>query len=180
MTGLVVSVGGLTESLVKASSACLLSHLASYTPVELEQFALALLGVFKRHALDDRVTVPLLTMVDLLFCTCVLEPLLGVEPVTSQLLALTRAEMKKTQNVKKLRAGVEVLCGLMLAAGEVRRKALSSLMLYICHRSVFCSPFILSCDPMTLLVPLFVKVVCSQAHRLPFPSRGRCLVCRSM
>jgi hypothetical protein len=58
LSGLVVSVGGLTESLVKASSACLLSHLAECDDEQVHAFCAALASVLADNAGDDRVTVP--------------------------------------------------------------------------------------------------------------------------
>jgi hypothetical protein len=129
----VVSVGGLTESLVKASSVCLLEHLSVYSEADLHVFFSTILAVFRLHTTDDRVTVPVLNTIDLLFCNGVLDPLMKSVELTTELLALTRVELKTT-NVKKIRAAIDVVCGLIVAPSEVRRKALSSLMLSLCHK----------------------------------------------
>jgi len=134
LTGLVISVGGLTESLVKASSASLLEFLKASDPPQVQAFFATLLEVFKDNATNDRVTVPVLNAVDLLFCNGVLDPLIADSDTAAELLNLTRAELRKSANVKKIRAGVDVVCTMVLGPPEVRQKALASLMVYLCHK----------------------------------------------
>ena len=60
LLGLVVSVGGITERLVRAARDSLFSLLAKMSEEQLEEFSASLLAVFKSHQKVDRVTVPLL------------------------------------------------------------------------------------------------------------------------
>ena len=70
-----VSAGGLTETLVKASTGALLAHVRSLQAAAsqglgafgLVAFARALVAVYTQYAGDDRVVVPLMRTLDRLF-----------------------------------------------------------------------------------------------------------------
>lgn len=50
-----MSVGGLTESLVKAASAALLAYLSDLSAGDMELFGRDVLTVFQNHVHDERV-----------------------------------------------------------------------------------------------------------------------------
>merc|ERR1711871_1931773 len=80
VAGFIISVGGLTESVVKHSSAALLQWAKAIKRQQrgklgLARFADTLLGLFTSHAKDDRVIVPLLKTLDLLLSNAVFDGL---------------------------------------------------------------------------------------------------------
>lgn len=72
LTGLISSAGGLTESLVRHSSTCLIQYM-DQLPIEstegpsLEILFKTLVNIFIRNEKQDRVTVPLLDVLGLLY-----------------------------------------------------------------------------------------------------------------
>ena len=110
LTGLVVSVGGLTESLVKYSSSSLLEYLGVLEEGELAEFGNEILNVFKRNQGTSRITIPTLKCLDLLFCHGTLEEILanGELPFAQSLLDLCKTEITKCSDVKKLNCAVDV------------------------------------------------------------------------
>eukprot|EP00833_Pecoramyces_ruminatium_P007537 jgi/Orpsp1_1/1181569/evm.model.c7180000077737.1 len=68
LTGLIISVGGLTESLVRDSSTPLLKFISELPKdnMTINDFIESLLSIFVSYLNDDRVIIPLLTVLDLL------------------------------------------------------------------------------------------------------------------
>ena len=64
LLGLTVSVGGLTERLVKFSSASLFNEIKSLERDGLEKIAASIVSIFKSNQKNDRVTVPLFKFLD--------------------------------------------------------------------------------------------------------------------
>ncbi|GAN10993.1 tubulin-specific chaperone D-like [Mucor ambiguus] len=72
LTGLISSAGGLTESLVRHSSSCLIEYMDSLPTTEpadpsLEAIFTALLDIAVKYEKQDRVTIPLLDVLGLLY-----------------------------------------------------------------------------------------------------------------
>lgn len=136
LLGVIVSVGGLTESTVRHSSASLLSYLKSVTGSSdtLDPFADTLLTLFRDHHKDTRVVLPLLKTLDLLLSNAVFDVYLTSEghPFPGSLLTLVKDEIKKSRDAKKILASVNVFCDL-LQFPAVRRSTLIQLMLLLCH-----------------------------------------------
>lgn len=135
LLGLVVSVGGLTESLVKHSSISLLEYLRQIKMEQLTLFASTLLLVFKAHQKNDRVTVALLKTADLLLSNGCLEAAEVPEDrsFAVQFLELCKAEISRCGDAKKLITSVAVFCGLLQFA-SVRRGCLSQLAILLGHK----------------------------------------------
>nr|KAJ3417659.1 hypothetical protein HK105_000960 [Polyrhizophydium stewartii] len=149
LTGLVVSMGSLTESLVRHSSSALVEFLgtlpraldASETPNDvLERVHVldALVQVFVAHHKDERVSVPVLETVDVLLNSAMLTADDARQVV--HIFELTKTEVFKSKNVKKLAAAIKVFAGLAAlvdAADEgvaaVQTKSLKQLVLYLAH-----------------------------------------------
>ena len=66
--GMCVSAGGLTESLVRASSDCLLLYISQHQDddVEMDHFSANILHILRNYQRDDRVVTPMLKMLDIL------------------------------------------------------------------------------------------------------------------
>jgi hypothetical protein len=74
LTGLIVAAGGMTESLVRYSSATLIEYVnllptdsSPEIKISLTDFAKSLLDIAKHFEKQDRIFVPLLEVIDLLF-----------------------------------------------------------------------------------------------------------------
>ncbi|XP_021918529.1 tubulin-specific chaperone D [Zootermopsis nevadensis] len=138
LLGLVVSVGGLTESVVKHSSSSLFSYLKAHhsNSLELERLCKTIIEIFRHHQYVDRITIPLFEFLDRLFssgCVCsVLEN--PRSTFASDVLNHTKLEIGKTREVTKLRGSVNVLCHLVQVNGEVSRRSLVQLCIFLCNR----------------------------------------------
>ncbi|XP_016070936.1 PREDICTED: tubulin-specific chaperone D [Miniopterus natalensis] len=137
LLGLAVSVGGLTESTVRYSTQSLFAHMKGIQndPQALENFSGTLLQVFEDNLLNDRVSVPLLKMLDQMLAHGCFDIFTTEEdhPFCVKLLALCKAEINKSKDVQKLRSSIAVFCGMAQFPGGVRRKVLLQLLLLLCH-----------------------------------------------
>ncbi|KXS12028.1 ARM repeat-containing protein [Gonapodya prolifera JEL478] len=161
LTGLIVSAGGLTESLVRHSNTCLLDFVAALPtrpnetmtpfsgatfalhpslpqyPFSLVDFFSSIVEVFNRNKGTDRVIVPLFEVVDTVVSSGVVTRMEDVS-VFVDLLELTIKELKKTKDVKKITAGVKILCSCATfttgsRVHDVQRVALSGIVVYLLH-----------------------------------------------
>ncbi|XP_062936877.1 tubulin-specific chaperone D isoform X2 [Cynocephalus volans] len=137
LLGLVVSVGGLTESTVRHSTQSLFEYMKGIQsdPQALESFGVTLLQVFEDNLLNDRVSVPLLKTLDQLLANGCFDIFTTEEnhPFCVKLLALCKEEIKKSKDVQKLRSSIAVFCGMVQFPGDVRTKVLLQLLLLLCH-----------------------------------------------
>ncbi|KAI9025982.1 tubulin folding cofactor D C terminal-domain-containing protein [Phycomyces nitens] len=141
LTGLISSAGGLTESLVRHSSACLIEYMNSL-PIEkdgqndgatLQDISMTLLAIFAKNEKYDRITIPLLDVIGLLYESGTL-PKLADETIHSKILAYTRRETFRCKNIKKLVSAIKVYLGLVLLQNTVvKTKALQQLLSYLVH-----------------------------------------------
>lgn len=79
MLGLTASVGGMTERLVKASTAAMFSVLDSMDRGQLDKVCDSILAVFAENQKNDRVTSPLLKFLDQLLTSGYLDEILEDE-----------------------------------------------------------------------------------------------------
>nr|XP_055174280.1 tubulin-specific chaperone D-like [Nyctereutes procyonoides] len=137
LLGLAVSVGGLTESTVRYSTQSLFEYMKGIQndPQALEGFGGTLLQLFEDNLLNDRVSVPLLKMLDQMLANGCFDLFTAEQdhPFGVKLLALCKEETRKSKDVQKLRSGVAVFCGMVQFPGDVRRKVLLQLCLLLCH-----------------------------------------------
>lgn len=132
LMGLVVSVGGLTESLVRHSRAALLGFLSSQPDEELEAFLAASVKVFSCDS--DRVIVPLLHTMALLFEHAALDAVLAKrEDLSLALITHTKSALASS-DVKKIMAAVDVLCGFVQISEQCRKRSLAQLVVMLCHK----------------------------------------------
>ncbi|XP_021566886.1 tubulin-specific chaperone D [Carlito syrichta] len=153
LLGLVVSVGGLTESTVRHSSQSLFEYMKKIQsdPQALGNFSRTLLQVFEDNLLNDRVSVPLLRTLNQMLANGCFDIFTTEEdhPFCVKLLALCKEEIKKSKDIQKLRSSIAVFCGMVQFPGDVRRKVLLQLCLLLCH------PF-----------PLIRKTTASQVYEM--------------
>jgi len=135
--GLVVSIGGLTERLVKNSSESMFGELRNMNQEQLESFSTSLLSVFKKHQKVDRVTVPLFKFLDQLLTSSSLESILDekTNQFSFQLFTLCKAEITKSGDPNKIMSSGDVFCQL-LQSGDTNtvKKCLVQLSIFLCHK----------------------------------------------
>jgi len=135
--GLVVSIGGLTERLVKNSSESMFGELSNMNQKQLESFSTSLLSVFKKHQKVDRVTVPLFKFLDQLLTSSSLESILDekTNQFSFQLFTLCKAEITKSGDPNKIMSSGDVFCQL-LQSGDTNtvKKCLVQLSIFLCHK----------------------------------------------
>lgn len=136
MLGLVVSVGGLTESLVKHSSAALFQHLKAQPTDELERLADIILKIFAEYQNVDRIIIPLLTFLERVLSSNYFHPVLEnpTSNFAADILKMVKEEIARTTDTKKLTVSVDVFCQLIQVRGEVSRRSLVQLSIMLCHR----------------------------------------------
>lgn len=138
LTGLIASAGGLTESLVRHSSSCLteyMDNLPINEPADpsLEAIFKTLLDIFTKYEKQDRVTIPLLDVVGLLYES---ETLSRIEndALHLKLFTLVKRETFKCRNVRKLLSAIKVYIGLIsVNNSQVKIKALQQMLSYLVH-----------------------------------------------
>ncbi|XP_069810141.1 tubulin-specific chaperone D isoform X2 [Dendropsophus ebraccatus] len=137
LMGLAVSVGGLTESTVRYSSQSLFDYLRSIQSDAdaMDAFSKTLLQVFRDNQHNDRVSIPLLKMLDQMLANGCFELFTQEEnhPFASELLALCKEEIKRSKDTQKLRSSTAVFCGLIQFPGDIRKKVLFQLLLLVSH-----------------------------------------------
>ena len=135
--GLIVSIGGLTERLVKNSSESMFAELRSMNKSQLESFATSLLAVFKKNQKVDRVTIPLFKFLDQLLTSSSLESLLEEEAnqFSFQLFSLCKTEIIKSGDPNKIMSSGDVFCQLLQSTDtNTVKKCLVQLSIFLCHK----------------------------------------------
>lgn len=137
LLGITVSVGGLTESTVRYSSQSLFDYLRTIQTDEqpLKEFCDLLLQLFQDNRRNDRVSIPLLKMLDQMLANGCFEMFTEEEnhPFALELLSLCKEEIKKSKDIPKLRSSIAVFCGMIQFRGDIRKKILFQLFVLLCH-----------------------------------------------
>ncbi|DAZ95162.1 TPA: hypothetical protein N0F65_012416 [Lagenidium giganteum] len=149
VSGLVVSVGGISESVVKASRSALLDWIRRHIEAKniglLRNFANVLVELFHRHSQDDRVIIPLMKTWAILLESSVMSFLFtegnsgdgqresGAD-FGERLYQGLRGELLKTTSIPRLIAGISVLTGLLPSCKETETKALRALIMFMGHK----------------------------------------------
>lgn len=134
LLGLAISVGGVTERLVRQSSASLFKELESMNQAQLEHFGRLLIKLFKAHQKDDRVTLPLLKCLDKILSSGWLQAILASD-FSFDLFTLVKTEITKCGEPNKLVASIEVFCNLIQAENSSTvSKCLVQLSIFLCHK----------------------------------------------
>uniref|UniRef100_A0A2K5F6I2 Tubulin-specific chaperone D n=1 Tax=Aotus nancymaae TaxID=37293 RepID=A0A2K5F6I2_AOTNA len=133
LLGLVVSVGGLTESTIRHSTQSLFEYMRGIQsdPQALGSFGGTLLQIFEDNLLKDRTG---LTFLIEKVCVPGLECSSSSHPFAVKLLALCKKEIKNSKDIHKLLSGISVFCGMVQFPGSVRKSALLQLCLLLGHR----------------------------------------------
>ncbi|OWF45618.1 tubulin-specific chaperone D-like [Mizuhopecten yessoensis] len=138
LLGLTVSVGGLTESLVIYSSGSLNAYLRTINKdsAQMSQFVDVLMKIFESHIKIDRVSLPMLKMLNQLLskgCFNVFAENENQE-FAQKILELSKKEISRSGDPQKLIASADVFCELLQFCAEVKRKALFQLLVLMGHK----------------------------------------------
>lgn len=141
LSGLIVSVGGLSEQVVKESSDALLKLCTRWTEEKnisnIEKIANSLLSLFSKFKSDDRVIIPLLKTTEYLLRSGVLN-LSSLRPVCcsfyTDLIECIGHEQKGTSDVGKIRTCVDLYLLLLQVEEPVRSIALKNMLLLLGHK----------------------------------------------
>ncbi|KAL2632493.1 hypothetical protein R1flu_003972 [Riccia fluitans] len=146
LSGLVIAVGGLADSLGKVSGGALIdyltkecSHMGADSSEDvspsLDWLALELGHVLSGYAGVDRGVIPTLKTIDILFVRGVFsasQPL--SEQTAGNLLSLVRHELKGCRDVAKLLVGTSILSHFASLEGAVRKQSTEQLLNLLFHR----------------------------------------------
>nr|CCA27261.1 tubulinspecific chaperone D putative [Albugo laibachii Nc14] len=157
-SGLIISVGGLTDNVVKAARSALFEWIERHVKAKeyeiINRFCYHLLSLFQKHRCEDRVIVALLKTIAIILASSIAHAALfpnhseTISQVTSAQQAcvdqaftfgdrLHRAiqeTLRKTSWHAKILAGINVLLGLLPSERPVEVKAMHSLVTFLGHR----------------------------------------------
>lgn len=137
LTGLIVSVGGLTERLVRHSSESLFRLLCEFEPNEMKVFCALLLVIFGQNQKEDRITLPLLKFLDSLLANRAMEPIMSnpENGFSFDLFTLVKTEILKCGEPNKLVTSCDVFCSLLNSKDRATvGKCLVQLSIFLCHK----------------------------------------------
>ncbi|XP_037544964.1 tubulin-specific chaperone D [Nematolebias whitei] len=136
LLGLCVSAGGMTESTVHFSSQSLFDFLKGIQndSVALTQFGDTLLRLFRDNLHNQRVSLSLLRVLSQMLSNSCFEIFTTQKdhPFCLDLLNLCKM-CKKSKDISKLHACIDVFCELIQFHGDVRKNVLTQLLLLLCH-----------------------------------------------
>ncbi|XP_060071725.1 tubulin-specific chaperone D-like [Ylistrum balloti] len=138
LLGLTVSVGGLTESLVIYSSGSLHTYLRTINKdlTQMSQFVDVVIQIFESYIKVDRVSLPMLKMLNQLFskgCFSVFTEDQN-QVFAQKILELVKKEISRSGDPQKLIASADVFCELLQFSTEVKKKALFQLLVLMGHK----------------------------------------------
>ncbi|GFY92637.1 ARM repeat superfamily protein [Actinidia rufa] len=142
ISGLVISVGGLQDSLRKASLAALLDYIqSSNTAIQSEhksrEFILSedIIWVLQQYKRCDRVIIPALKTIEILFSKKVFFNMEDQTPVfCAGVLESLTVELKASKNFSKLHAGIAILGYIASLSDSINVRALSHLLTFLGHQ----------------------------------------------
>ncbi|XP_056642378.1 tubulin-specific chaperone D [Diorhabda sublineata] len=143
MVGLICSIGGLTETLVKDSSSSFFAYLKeeyrTKGPEPIRRICDVILKIFVDYQKIDRITVPLFRFLDKLFDSGCIECVTVTEnsEFVRDILKLIQQEISGCKDIYKLIDGIHVLCQFIQMKGAVCDIALVQLSILLCHRQPY-------------------------------------------
>lgn len=134
LLGLMISVGGVTERLVRQSSLSLFKELENMSEETLTDFGALLVKIFKKFQKVDRITLPLLKSLDQMFTSGWLQNILNTE-FAFEIFTLVKTEITKCGEPNKLVSSIDVFCNLLQAEHVTTvQKCLVQLSIFLCHK----------------------------------------------
>ena len=136
LRGIIFSVGGLSESLVKHSSMSLFSYLQQLDTKTLSTLCQEICNIFEACHGDDRMISASLAFLDRLFSSGCIQTILD-DPdneISRRMLTLLKKESKSINATQPLLNSVKLFCHLLQVRGPVSKGAFSQLSIYLCHK----------------------------------------------
>ncbi|XP_012276746.1 tubulin-specific chaperone D isoform X2 [Orussus abietinus] len=136
LRGIISSVGGLSESLVKYSSVSLFSYLKEIDEQSLQEICNRVLNIFEESHKNERMITSLLAFLDRLLSSGCLQVILDNpnSEIPERLLTLLIRERKHINNTKLLTNIIQVLCQLLQVRGPAGKKAFFQLSIFLCNK----------------------------------------------
>ncbi|XP_043260310.1 tubulin-specific chaperone D [Colletes gigas] len=136
LRGIVFSVGGLSESLVKHSSVSLFSYLQEIDEQGLTNLCYKILNIFEESHKNERMITSMLAFLDRLLSSGCIQIVLddSKNGVSEKILMLLKHEIKNTSNTKLLIISINVFCQLLQVRGPVAKRAFCQLSIFLCHK----------------------------------------------
>ncbi|XP_017047479.2 tubulin-specific chaperone D [Drosophila ficusphila] len=131
LLGLSASIGQLTESLIKYSSSAFFQFLRS-NPETVPRLCSEVVQIFEEHLLNERVTYPMLSFLDILIGSGTVELVLHDEsnPFAEDIFRLLNLEVKGYKKLYKTATSISAFCQL-LQVPRLSRRILSKLSVFL-------------------------------------------------
>ncbi|XP_044262327.1 tubulin-specific chaperone D [Tribolium madens] len=143
MLGLICSVGGLTETLVKNSSSSLFTYISREKKCkgvgEIDRLAEVVYSIFQDNRKNDRIVVPMFRFLDKLFSSGCVQHLTD-DPTSDfckKILKLAMAELVGCKDAYKIIDGINLLAQFVQVKSEACQSALVQLSIFLCHRQTY-------------------------------------------
>lgn len=146
LTGLVLNIGGLTESLVRHATDSFSDFVTSLPATFSDSFAPtspgdileAIRDVFMENVGNDRVSIPLLETLDIYLSLGFISTVTDKAGVVADIFNCVKKEVFKSKNTKKLLVGIKVFTGFAslvdaIELASVQHLATEKLILYLAH-----------------------------------------------
>ncbi|KAH0951012.1 hypothetical protein HN011_008882 [Eciton burchellii] len=136
LRGIIFSVGGLSESLVKYSSVSLFNYLQEIDEIGLRDLCEKILNIFEESHKNERMITSMLAFLDRLLSSGCIQSILddADNTISERILALLKHEIKYSSNMKLLISSINVFCQLLQVRGPVAKRAFCQLSIFLCHK----------------------------------------------
>ncbi|XP_014222529.1 tubulin-specific chaperone D [Trichogramma pretiosum] len=139
LRGIIFSVGGLSESLVKHSSLSLFSYLQQLDKKTLLSLCQEICNIFEDCHGDDRMISASLAFLDRLFSSGCIQNIIDdpENEMPRRILTLLKQESKSINATQSQLNSVKIFCHLLQVKGPIGKGAFSQLSIYLCHKFKF-------------------------------------------
>lgn len=136
LRGIIFSVGGISESLVKYSSVSLFTYLQEIDETGLKDLCEKILNIFEESHKNERMIISMFAFLDRLLSSGCIQSILddANNTISERILVLLKNEIKYSGNMKLLISSINVFCQLLQVRGPVAERAFCQLSIFLCHK----------------------------------------------
>ncbi|EFN69536.1 Tubulin-specific chaperone D [Camponotus floridanus] len=136
LRGIIFSVGGISESLVKYSSVSLFTYLQEIDETGLKDLCEKILNIFEENHKNERMITSMFAFLDRLLSSGCIQSVLdnANNTIAERILVLLKHEIKYSGNIKLLISSINVFCQLLQVRGPVAERAFCQLSIFLCHK----------------------------------------------
>ncbi|KAM0725367.1 Tubulin-specific chaperone D [Formica fusca] len=136
LRGIIFSVGGISESLVKYSSVSLFTYLQEIDETGLRDLCEKILNIFEESHKNERMIISMFAFLDRLLSSGCIQSVLddANNTIAERILVLLKHEIKYSSNMKLLISSINVFCQLLQVRGPVAERAFCQLSIFLCHK----------------------------------------------